>query len=274
MKRILAFFILLTSLFVLPAVAQDEALLPKGDFSDLTLEGTAEIIQIIDPLTLQLHDGSLVALTGLDFPDFDVHESGDFALVARNILQDVVGGEAVNIYQTKRADWGRVNRMGHHLTQMERKKDSAWVQGTLLSLGLARVMTTQRNPEMAEQMYALEQKAREAKTGLWESGAYAVLTPEQTPDHLDSFQIVEGTIVSASIKYNRVYLNFGADWRKDFTVSIAPADKRIFLKQGIDPLALNGETVRVRGWLREYNGPYMEIDHPEALERPGKKMTE
>ena len=174
-------------------------------------------------------------------------------------------GKSVALYQTVNRDQGRVNRMGHNIAQLERESDKAWIQGALLSLGLARARTTQRNPEMAQQMYDLEQAAMAQKLGIWEK-TVKVLTPDETSFYEGSFQIVEGRIVSTALKQNRVYLNFGQNWKDDFTVSIAPEDKRVFLKQNLDPLQWNGKQVRVRGWIESYNGPYMQINHPQAIE--------
>ena len=173
-------------------------------------------------------------------------------------------GEDVLIYQTKNSKLGRTNRMGHQLAHIVRAKDDAWAQGTLIGLGLVQVKTTQRNAEMAEQMYALEQYARTEKAGLWHD--YEILSPDNAADSLNSFQIVEGKIASAALKKNRTYLNFGRNWRDDFTVSIAPENRKAFSKSQINPLDWNGKTVRVRGWVEDYNGALIEIDHPQAIE--------
>lgn len=267
MKPILIYFLLLTSLFITPALAQDNApALPQADFSALKRTDTAEVINVIDPQTLQLHDGRFVRLSGLDFPDLNVHEAGDFSLTAMKILQDMLVNQGVNLYQTKKDDTGRLNRMGQHIAHIERTADGAWVQGTLIGLGLARVRTTQRTPEMAEAMYALEKQARNSGAGIWGDERYKVITPEEAGNHLDSMQIVEGHIEATALNNNRLFLNFGKDWRSDFTVSIAPSDKRLFSKIGLDPLSWGGKRVRVRGWVREYNGPYIEINHPQAIE--------
>jgi hypothetical protein len=83
---------------------------------------------------------------------------------------------------------------------------------------------------------------------------------------LKSWQIVEGKVESVATKNNRTYINFGKDWRTDFTVSIKSGDKRDFSKRGINPLDWGGKHIRVRGWLDEYNGPYIQINHPESVE--------
>ena len=239
----------------------------QGDFAELKRDGGLKrVIKIIDPQTLQLDDGSLVSLIGLHYPDYEIYNPGDFALTAQKVLEDMLVGENINLHITRNGDWGRINRMGHILAHIERQSDGAWIQGALLSLGLVMVNTGQRNPEMAAQMYALEAQARREKLGIWEEKHYKIISPTDTPDHLKSFQIVEGRVESVTTKSNRIYVNFGKDWRTDFTVSIKSGDKRLFSKAGINPLNWGGQIIRVRGWVDEYNGPYIQITHPEAVE--------
>jgi hypothetical protein len=83
-----------------------------------------------------------------------------------------------------------------------------------------------------------------------------------------TFQIVEGAIADADIVRGRAFLNFGADYKKDFTVTVAPADMRAFRRQRRDWSALAGRHVRVRGWIDVYNGAEIEIATPAALEFP------
>ncbi|HOO81810.1 MAG TPA: thermonuclease family protein [Alphaproteobacteria bacterium] len=266
--HILVFFLLLANLYSIGAAyGQDASALPASDFSALRKTGEAQVLEVISPLTVKLSNGDIVRLPGLHFPDYDytAERTGPFALTAMKVLQDMLEGKKVEIYQTPKKDWGRTNRMGHALAHLVRSDSGLWAQGMLIRLGLAQVKTSQRNPEMAAQLYALEAEARHEKIGIWENDD-VILSPEDALKHLNSFQIVEGVIQSAAMKKNRVYLNFGGNWRNDFTVSIAPEDRRIFSKAEINPLDWNGAHVRVRGWVEEYNGAYIEIDHPEALE--------
>ncbi len=255
---------MLANLFISSALAQDAA--PRQDFKPLKLTGTADVIKVIDPQTILLHDGRIIRLSSLYFPDLSIDNSGDLSVLAKNILNDMLLGKTVQIYQSPDKNWGRMNRMGHDIAHLVRQPDQSWVQGVLLSLGLAQVQTTQRTPELEDRMYELETNARAEKIGVWEKDNFNIRTPDDAESYMDSFQIVEGTIASVALKNNRVYLNFGTDWRKDFTVSISSANKQLFIKQGYDPFKWNKKTVRVRGWIRDYNGPFMEIDHPQAIE--------
>jgi len=40
----------------------------------------------------------------------------------------------------------------------------------------------------------------------------------------------------------------------------------MFDRAGIDPTSWKGRRVRVRGWLRKYNGPMIDASHPEQIE--------
>jgi len=86
-----------------------------------------------------------------------------------------------------------------------------------------------------------------------------------------SFQIVEGRVRDVADRSGRVYLNFGEDWRTDFTATIAPSDRDSFGGSKIALTDLEGRNVRVRGWLKQRNGPMIEVSHPEQIELPGPR---
>ncbi len=64
----------------------------------------------------------------------------------------------------------------------------------------------------------------------------------------------------------RVFLNFGADWRTDFTISASRATRNRFEAAGVRLETLDGAVVRVRGWLQEENGPMIILTHPAQLD--------
>ena len=90
------------------------------------------------------------------------------------------------------------------------------------------------------------------------------------PDHLDAdigtFQIVEGKVLSVKAGRDRTFLNFGPDYRTDFTVTISRRDAKRMTKEGVAPESLAGKTIRIRGWLSRLNGPEMELTHKEQVE--------
>lgn len=231
----------------------------------MTRTGSAQVAQVITPQVLQLHDGRFVHLVGLDIPYLHAREDSPLAPLTIKILKDMLEGERVHIYQS-RNQAGHINRMEHYQAHIERASDKQWVQGMLLSLGLARVRTTLNNRDMAKQMYQIEKQARVEGIGIWEDESYALLTPKSAMNQRDHFAIIEGVVQSTALKRNTIYINFGKDWRTDFTIAISAKARRLFTKAQIDPLQWNQKKIRVRGWLEQFNGPYMKIDHPERVE--------
>ncbi len=238
----------------------------RTDFKDLKQTGQGRVLQIIDPRTITLDDGRVIRMTGIDIPDFALENPGEISLQTVRVLNDLLLGKQVKIWQTRSSKKGRTNRMGHNLAHLTSEDKDIWVQGLLLRLGLARVQTTKTNPELADDLYTLEVSARSQRAGLWSLPEHMVLSPAEADNFIGEFEVIEGTVTSASINKNRVFLNFGKDWRTDFTASIAPSDRKTFNKSGFNPLQWQGKTLRVRGWIEPYNGPYIEITHPEALE--------
>jgi hypothetical protein len=89
---------------------------------------------------------------------------------------------------------------------------------------------------------------------------------EEAGRHTDSFQIVEGRVLKAAQARGILYLNFGRDIRRDFTIGLDRAALRAFRRAGRDPRALAGKRVRVRGWVLWRGGPYIGATHPEQVE--------
>ena len=86
-----------------------------------------------------------------------------------------------------------------------------------------------------------------------------------------TFRIVSGRVSRVSASRGRIYLNFGRNWRQDFTALI-PADvMRSWPKPAPDFESLRGKTVRVRGWVRNRNGPLIVIESPSMLDAPDLK---
>lgn len=303
MKVILVFFLALASGFAHPACAQIRALrtgdgapaqdsglpappplsiLPSGDFAGLAAAGGAQVEQVLDPLRFRLTDGRIVQLAQLDVPDFDPYDPGERTAAALAFVRGLLTDRQVRLYQTPDPGKGRVNRMGYLLAQVEVKKPDApggpgvWVQGALLSGGYARVRPSADNTDMAPQMLALQADAQAQKRGLWADPRYGVKTPDTAGEGDGGFATVEGRIAAVASVGNTVYLNFGPDWRTDFTVGIVPEVRRKLAAAGTPAPGLSGKTVRVQGWIRAYNGPYMELAAPswmEILPEGGKSST-
>lgn len=214
----------------------------------------------IDNTTLIAEDGKIYALTGLDIPQSNT------APDTYKRLSALTEGQRCALYQTRNAEVGRLNRMNQILGHLTCGKDDVWIQGTLIAQGLARVRTTPENNQLAAQLLTLETAARDKKLGLWGFKENTVLSPETAKSMINRFVIVEGKIYTTAQNKENIFLNFTSDWKTDFSIGIPSKLRRDFSKKQIDLMSLRGKSVRVRGWMRDYNGPYIELDHADQLE--------
>ncbi|XBQ17681.1 MAG: hypothetical protein ABL308_07305 [Oceanicaulis sp.] len=118
-------------------------------------------------------------------------------------------------------------------------------------------------------LYAAEADARAEGRGGWGAGAFAIsdTDPDRLAQRLDGPVIVQGRVVATGeARDGRVFVNFGLDWRSDFTATADRNARTRFEEAEIDLYALEGAVVRVRGWLYAYNGPAIELSHPAQIE--------
>ena len=249
-------------LFVLCLLAASPAV---ADIAIPRNGATAPVVAVIDGDTLVLDGGREVRLVGIQAPKLPLGRAGfrpwPLAAAARRGLADLALNKTLTLrYGGRRVD--RHDRLLAHLFD----PGGRWIQGALIAAGLARVYSFADNRGRIAEMLALETKARRERRGIWAHPYYRVLTVTETPKFIDSFQLVEGRVRSAAVVRGRGYLNFGDDWRTDFTVAIPPRQRRLFLRAGIEIAAYAGRRIRVRGWLKSFNGPMIEATHPEQIE--------
>lgn len=190
---------------------------------------------------------------------------------AQKRLRELALEQKCTLYLTRKSDRGRMNYLGELLAEPVCGPQNIWVSGQLVSEGLALVAPNISNPETIPELLTLETAARAAKIGIWGGeNPWPVLTPVAAASHLNSWQIVAGQIQNVGMTKDTVFLNFGKNWKDDFTVSIPltpPNDlRREMMKNRINPQSLRGQTVRVRGWVREYNGALIELEMVGQLE--------
>jgi micrococcal nuclease len=212
---------------------------------------------------LLLDDRRTAKLEGLVWPAPD-RDNPPHSLLKLSIttLRELVAGHRVLLHvRAPKLDRYRRLRVQALL------EDGRWLQREVLRRGLARASIAPDRPECARELYAAEAEARTAKVGLWAIPEYRIRSPEALRwRDLGSFQIVEGRVVNAKVSGGRAYLNFGQNWRTDFTVTIAPADMKRFKAAGIDPYGYGGKRIRVRGWIDRLHGFEIEAASPDAIE--------
>jgi endonuclease YncB( thermonuclease family) len=228
-------------------------------------------INVIDGRTFVLDDKREVRLAGIEVPPLPLPQEQGAAPggdAARDVLQKLLaGGEIV----LKQAEPQKTDRYGRLVAYATVRRDGAerLVQADLVTAGVARVAAKAGSRSCAAELLGRESAARAAKLGLWASSYYDLLHAENPTDVLAEqghFALVEGQVVSVNERGATIYVNFGRRWTQDFTVTILKRNARSFTAANIEPQKLAGRRIRVRGWVEERGGPWIEASRPEQIE--------
>lgn len=235
---------------------------------------------VIDSETLQLDDGSRVRLIGALGPQAaDIGErsaSWPPQVEAQRVLASLAHGRTVTLAYAGR----KLDRHSRHLAHVFVAGGEAgpiWLQGAMLEAGQARAYGIPDNFACLDALLAAEQRARRQRIGIWSNAAYGVRSarrPFELMRLAGTYQIVDGRVTKASrSKSGLLYLNFGNDWRSDFSILIASPLSRSEPAWTASLLDLTGRRVRVRGWISRRNGPMIEVEHKSQIEILGRNAN-
>ncbi len=231
------------------------------------------VAQVRDGETLRLDDGRMLRLIGALAP-----RAGDVGASpgswppendARSALAALVEGRTITLwYEATRAD-----RYGQVLAQatVGTGADAVWLQGALVSRGLARAYGRPGMDACTEALVRLERQARDDGSGLWSNAAYRVRKADHGDDlarATGGFHVISGTVNRVSRGQGEVYASLAPRGRRDGSYAFAavvPA-RGSALIGGTEPRALVDRRVIVRGWIERRRGPVIVIDSKGQLE--------
>jgi len=146
--------------------------------------------------------------------------------------------------------------------------DGQWLQRRLLLEGSGLLAPQLVNETCLGLMRGFEKQAEFARMGLWEKKRFPLKASDLKglAGHEGQLAVIEGKVLSIGDRKSRLYLNFGHDWSKDFTVTAQKKGKTAY-NGLIDQLqALKGKVVRVRGIIEMRGGPMIRLTHRSQIE--------
>ena len=247
--------------------------------------GEVAIDGTIDGDTLRLADGRELRLAAIgvplparQHPEAATSSASDrraaavaaLAEEARQTLAALTDRREAQIYYEERRNdrYGRI--VAHVVVTSGPGAADLWLEAELARRGLARVETTRDTAAAAAPLLAAEAEARVAKRGLWALPEFQVRDAGDLGRWRDSVQVVGGHIAATHKSPGRTWLEFAGARGQALELDIPAAANRLFRAASMDPPALVGTDVRVRGWLRWQNGPIIEVDHPAQIELLGR----
>ena len=124
----------------------------------------------------------------------------------------------------------------------------------ILQKGLAQLETEDSSLSPAEAV------AMTAAAGLWNLPCCRLLSADEASHRRDEWRIVRGKVVAVSLRRHAAYVNFGKDWKEDFTLSLSPA-----LARRLDAGNWAEKTLLARGWLTLSGGGLIAVSNAAQI---------
>ncbi len=226
-----------------------------------------KVVEVIDGDTIKLSNGRLLRYIGLDTPEVRIKDKGGdfeyqpqpFSLEAKEFNRKLVEGKDLRI----EFDIEKVDRYGRLLGYCF--ADNVFVNARLIEQGYAVLYTYPPNVKYVDLLVTAQKKAQRTKRGLW--GSFATIDHTQADKYINQIRSIQGRVVGTYKSAKCVFLNFGQDYRSDFTIVIFNNALGAFNEEGIDPESFyEGKEIRVTGKIREYNGPEIIVNSPYEIE--------
>lgn len=245
---------LLAALTVLAGLASMQPSEARNDMPSIPIE----IEGVDEHGALVLHGGGKLCLQGLWIPEVSALRAGSSD--RRSAWHRTI----TNIGLHHRTPPSSRDRYGCSLAGLRIVEDIVLEQA-LVENGLVAVepVSMMADDVTIDALLAAEDEARRVGRGIWRSTSILPKRPDELQAWIGTRQIVEGWVRRVSDNDRYLYLNFGDDWRTDFTVRLR---RKLADANGLDRRRLDGRKLRVRGVLQESRGPLIDISHPKQIE--------
>jgi endonuclease YncB( thermonuclease family) len=257
----------LASVGLIAATLVISPLLAKSGVSSNRLKYSAPITatKALNGKSFVLKDGTIVRLASLQVPNIQettgLMRAGEpMGENSQEFLQKLIAGKKLEL----RPEPPMIDRKGRRVA-IARLADGTSVQENILRAGMGVVYPFPYNKDFLPEMLSAEKEARTAKRGIWSNLYWKPTSASTLHIEKERYQLVHGTIQKVATAGGNWYLNFGEDYKTDFTGFIQKADySQQFRKY--DLKSLQGKTVLLRGWVYRRDGVMMDIAMPEQIE--------
>lgn len=189
--------------------------------------------------------------------------------ISSDQLEKHLKGKNIIYYASGRTT-DRHNRFLAHI-MVHDGPTNKWLQDDLVKQGQAIPFATTHNYRCMKELLKSEKQAKTKSLGEWADGkgfkvynADDVSLLNQEPQ--GKFIIVSGKVHKVARFGKNTFINFSADWRKDFTILI---ETRLLNRKTMtwpNLKKLIGQRVQVRGWLDHWNGPMIRLEIPSMFQ--------
>lgn len=228
--------------------------------------GRIQATSVDERLDIELSDGEIVRLGGLDAPNAD-RGSPEIAHAARGFLSErLIGRDADLIRLAGGTDrWGRT--VADLVVANPGDGSAGSTAAALLRAGYARVRPEFETRGCAADRLLIEEEARQEGKGIWRDPQFAVIQSSNSAElrrWARRFVVVEGMVRRVGFARARIYLELVP--RDGPTIVVARKLETALARAGRPVAGLVGETIRARGALDDRFGPRIEVTDPAMIE--------
>ncbi len=217
------------------------------------------VSKVIDGDTIIVEGNEAVRLRGVDTPE----KNEPYYAQAKSLLKKAVHGRQVRLLICREEPRDRYGRL---LAAVETSDMDIAVE--LLRDGLARTLII--NPCVASRVrdyQRTERAAFRAGKGIWSLQEPRRIPHDQARPYVGWMMTVTGKVRNVHQGQKAIHLNFGPDYRTDFTAVIFLKDLPRLSGQGLllPVTDYRGQHVEVTGTIKEYNGPEILVHSADQL---------
>lgn len=236
--------------------------------SNLKNSFETEVYKVIDGDTIEIRRHARVRYIGINAPEI----GQPFYEEAKNRNRKLVEGKKVKLIVCKSEPNDKYGRM------------LAWVyvgntlvNAMMVKEGYAKTfIISSCGAERKEEFEGYERNAIKNKMGLWSDSKKVlkdkIISAAEADRYIGEIKSVRGKVINIFETDNAAFLNFGYDYKKDFTIVIFQKHKVKFQKNGITSFNLyKDKEVMVTGRIQQYNGPEIIADDPSQIDIIGRR---
>lgn len=232
-----------------------------------SVPATTVVAEVIDGETLRLADGTVARLIGIEAPKLPLAAGPDGpwppADAATAEARRLVGSAPIGIVSSSDG----LDRYGRRRVHAF-LPDGGSLAGQLIAGGFVRVHWLPGEAACLGALLAAEKAARRAHRGIWANPEYAVRRAEDASllGRNGLYELVEGRVVSVGHGSSMIFLDFGRNYRSDFTILVSPPVADALGAMGMPVDGLAERRVLVRGVIEDRSGPAIRLYDPAQLE--------
>jgi micrococcal nuclease len=227
-----------------------------------TPERGVVVSKVFDGDSLLLSDGREIRYIGIDAPETGGNRPAEYGgKEAADLNERLVEGKDVRL----EFDIEAKDRYGRTLAYVY--DGDTMINREMVLAGAALAVPYPPNLNHQREISAAMETARREEKGLWADTDNWMVRADDAARFVGESKTVVGRVLSAKVAAPGLFLNFGTDFKTDFTAFVPTQYLLVYFgTPDADPtVAYRGRVVEVTGTINERNGPSITVTHPAQI---------